>query len=102
MPGDDSLRLQQYYAHRDNQFWKILAEVYGEAIGADYSQRVEFLHRRRLALWDVLRSAERRGSSDSGIKNGVANDFASILLTYTGLKAIIFNGGKAQMLLVII
>jgi hypoxanthine-DNA glycosylase len=98
MPGDDSLRLQQYYAHSANQFWKILAEVYGEAIGADYLQRLEFLHRRRLALWDVLRSAECAGSLDSSIKKGVANDFASLLLTYTGLKAIVFNGGSAQRL----
>ena len=96
MPGDDSLRLQQYYAHGNNQFWKILTEVYGEAVGADYSQRLEFLHRRGLALWDVLRSAERAGSLDSGIRNEVANDFAGLLMIYTGLKAIVFNGGKAQ------
>ena len=98
MPGDDSLRLQQYYAHRDNQFWKILAEVYGEAIGAEYSERVGFLHRKRLALWDVLRSAEGPGSVDSGIKNEVANDFTTIFPAYTELKAIVFNGGKAQTL----
>ena len=98
MPGDDSLRLQQYYAHSANQFWKILAEVYGEAIGADYSRRVEFLHRKKLALWDVLRSAERPGSVDSGIKNEVANDFTTLFAAHTDLKAIVFNGGKAQTL----
>ena len=98
MPGDDSLRLQQYYAHRDNQFWWILAEVYNEAIEADYSKRLEFLHRRRLALWDVLQNTERAGSLDSRIKNGFANDFASLFLAYTSLKAIVFNGSKAQTL----
>lgn len=98
LPGDDSLRLQQYYAHGNNQFWRILAEVYGEAVGADYSERLGLLHRRGLALWDVLRSAERVGSLDSGIKNEVANDFAGLLMAYTGLKAIVFNGGKAQTL----
>lgn len=98
MPGDDSLRLQEYYAHGNNQLWKILSEVYGETVGADYSQRLAFLHHRGLALWDVLRSAERAGSLDSGIKSEAANDFADLLKTYTSLKAIVFNGGKAQTL----
>lgn len=98
LPGDDSLRLQQYYAHCHNQFWKILAEVYGDDIGEDYSKRLEFLHRRGLALWDVLRCAEREGSSDSRIKNEVANDFTDLCYTYVGLRAIVFNGSKARTL----
>jgi double-stranded uracil-DNA glycosylase len=98
MPGDDLLRLQQYYAQQENQFWKILSQVYDEAIGPQYSQRLEFLHRRGLAIWDVLRSADRLGSLDSAIKNGVPNDFASLLRTYTNLKFIAFNGGMAQKL----
>ena len=98
LPGDASLRLQEYYAHGNNQFWRILSEVYGEAFGAYYSLRLEFLHRRALALWDVLRSAEREGSLDSAIKNGVANDFAGLLRAHTGLKVIVFNGSKGQSL----
>jgi len=98
LPGDDSLRLQQYYAHSHNQFWKILAEVYCDDIGEDYPQRLEFLHRRGLALWDVLRSAEREGSSDSHIKNEVANNFTDLCYTYVGLRTIVFNGSKAQSL----
>lgn len=98
MPGDDSLRLQEYYAHGNNQFWKILSVVYDEIIGVDYSQRHKFLQRRGLALWDVLRSAERAGSLDSGIKNKVANEFADLFNIYTRLKAIVFNGGRAQTL----
>ena len=49
MPGDDSLRLQQYYAHANNQFWKILGEVYGESVEGDYSRQVGFLHLHGLA-----------------------------------------------------
>jgi hypoxanthine-DNA glycosylase len=98
MPGDDSLRLKQYYANINNQFWKILSKVYEEVVEAEYPQRLEFLHRRGLALWDVLRCAERAGSLDSAIKNEVINDFAGLLRIHTSLKAIVFNGGKAQTL----
>ena len=98
MPGDDSLRLKQYYANVNNQFWKILSRVYGEAIEAEYSQRLYFLHGKRLALWDVLRGGERKGSLDSAIKEAVFNDFAALLMTYANLKAIFFNGGKAPTL----
>lgn len=98
LPGDESLRLKQYYANPNNQFWKILSEIYGESIEADYLKRLEFLRRRGVALWDVLRSAERPGSADSATKNAVANDFTNLVATPTGLKAIVFNGGEAKKL----
>jgi hypothetical protein len=72
-----------------NQFWNILAEVYGENIGAAYLERLRFLHRNRLALWDVLRSAECSGSLDSGIKDGTANDFTRLVTSHTSLTAMI-------------
>ncbi|MCH8836830.1 MAG: DNA-deoxyinosine glycosylase [Candidatus Marinimicrobia bacterium] len=98
LPGDDSLRLQEYYAHGNNQFWKILPVVYGETVGVGYSQRLEFLQGKGVALWDVLRSAKRAGSSDSSIEAEVANDFVDLLKIYTNLKAIVFNGRGAQKL----
>lgn len=98
LPGEMSLRLQQYYGDPNNQFWNVLSEVYGEVISPDWSGRVEFLHRNGLALWDVLRSAERMGSLDSAIKNEVANDFADLLMTHPSLRAIVFNGGNSQKL----
>src|SRR4051812_9696189 len=69
LPGKDSLRLREYYAHQGNQIWKILGAVYSEAVEAQYAQRIEFLRRHKLGLWDVLHSGERIGSSDSKIKN---------------------------------
>jgi len=98
MPGDESLRLQEYYANKNNQFWKILAEIYGEPIGVEYAERIEFIHRKGIGLWDVLRHAERKGSLDSEIQNGVVNDFTCLSKIYPGLTTIVFNGGDAQKL----
>jgi len=98
MPGDESLGQCQYYANPRNQFWTILARVYEELVGLTYSDRVTFLMGKRLALWDVLQSAERRGSTDRTIKNPVANDFKRIFGQFLGLRAIAFNGGNAESL----
>ncbi len=98
MPGDESIRLQQYYGHRQNHFWKILGEVFGETVPSVYEQRLAFLHARGIAVWDVLAAAERIGSSDSNIKNEVANDFTGFLAAHPGLQSIVFNGHKAEAL----
>src|SRR5207248_960376 len=86
------------YANPRNQFWSFLAEVFGEPRGVEYTGHLSFLQQKALGLWDVLNTAERKGSSDSAIRNAVANDFAFIFKSYTNLNAIVFNGGKAQAL----
>ncbi|HLP54995.1 MAG TPA: DNA-deoxyinosine glycosylase [Fluviicola sp.] len=75
MPGIRSLELQQYYGHPGNQFWKILFALFDEPFTKDYEKRVDLLHRKRIALWDVLSHCEGEGSADTAIRNEVANDF---------------------------
>ncbi len=96
LPGEESLQVRQYYANPDNQIWTILALVYGESPAATYSSRLAFLQNRRIALWDVLRSANRTGSLDQDIENEVVNDFSAFLTRYPALRAIVFNGTKAE------
>ncbi|HTP08125.1 MAG TPA: DNA-deoxyinosine glycosylase [Anaerolineae bacterium] len=98
MPGDESLRQQQYYAHPRNHFWRILAAIYHEPFAELYSDRVALLHRQQLALWDVLQHCERPGSLDQAIRNAVPNDFRELFATYRNLQAIVFNGRKAHEL----
>ena len=98
LPGDESICQQRYYAHHKNQFWLILASVFGEPIQSDYDHRIQFLQRNRVALWDVLREAERSGSLDSAIRNESVNDFASLFSDYPNLRKIVFNGRKAEIL----
>ncbi len=96
MPGDESLLRQQYYANPSNQCWLILQEIHQQPIGFSYNDRLKFMHDRRLALWDVLKSAEREGSSDSNIRNGQPNDFAGLFVIYSKLVAVALNGTKAN------
>jgi hypoxanthine-DNA glycosylase len=98
MPGKESLRMGQYYAHPRNLFWPILGELAGAAPGLPYRQRIKALKRARIALWDVLESCAREGSLDSRIDNEtlVANDFGSFFLRHPNITHVFFNGAKAE------
>jgi double-stranded uracil-DNA glycosylase len=96
LPGDESLRQQQYYAHPRNQFWRILAEIYQVPFPATYPDREALVLQQQLALWDVVQHGEREGSLDQAIRNATPNDFAWLFKTYPELQAIVFNGRKAH------
>ena len=96
LPGERSLAAGAYYAHPRNQFWPIMASLFGADPGGDPAERATFVQRHRLALWDVLHSAERAGSLDSAIIRPEPNDFATFLAAYPAIRAIALNGTKAR------
>ena len=98
MPGSESLRRQQYYANPRNQFWRIIYSIFDSEQGLSYDEKVAFLKRNRIALWDVLETCEREGSLDSAIIQEVANDLDSLIKQFPGINHIFFNGKKAGKL----
>ena len=98
MPGLASLRLQQYYGHPQNTFWKIVGAVLGFDPALAYEQRTAALVQRRVALWDVLASCVREGSLDADIDDAtvVANDFAAFFDAHPHIVRVCFNGAKAE------
>jgi hypoxanthine-DNA glycosylase len=95
IPGVKSLEMQQYYAHPQNKFWKIIFELFNENFTEDYMERVTILKKHHIALWDVIDSCERKGSLDSEIKNEEANQIAELVEQHPNIKAIFCNGGKS-------
>ena len=83
--------MQQYYAHPQNKFWKIIFEIFNEEFSLDYSERIKILKKHHIALWDVIDSCERKGSLDSDIKNEESNQIKELLTEYTNIKAIFCN-----------
>ena len=95
MPGTKSLELNQYYGHKQNNFWKFMFEILKEKFSTDYETRTALLIKNKIALWDVLQFCDREGSLDSAIKNEIANDFETFLETHSNINTILFNGQKA-------
>lgn len=98
MPGELSLKHQQYYAHPRNAFWCIMAELFQFNADAPYRQRTEALKASGVALWDVLHACVRPGSLDSSIETGsrVANDLPTFLADHPHIEMIAFNGTEAE------
>ena len=93
LPGDASLAAAQYYAHPQNQFWRLLGSVIGEDLhGLSYPQRLEWLAEHRIGLWDVIGSAVRRGSLDQAIRLANHNRIERLIHDFPDLEAIAFNG----------
>jgi hypoxanthine-DNA glycosylase len=52
MPGEESLRKNEYYANPKNIFWKIMAGLFKFGQDASYEERKRILKKNRIALWD--------------------------------------------------
>ena len=99
LPGEISLAHAQYYAHPRNQFWRLMEAVIETPLAqAAYPERLEILLAAGVGVWDVIASAERRGSLDTNIRNHQSNPLADFAATLPRLRAIAFNGGKASSL----
>ena len=96
LPGDASLAVRCYYAHRTNQFWRLLACAIGaELQSLTYDERLARLAEHRIGLWDVVASASRRGSLDQAIREAEHNQIEHLLRDFPDLRAIAFNGTTA-------
>lgn len=95
MPGLVSLRQRQYYAHPQNQFWRLLGLALREDLaGLPYARRLAAVKRRGVALWEVFASCERPGSLDADITEAEPNDVPRLAREH-GIKAVFCNGATS-------
>lgn len=96
LPGERSLAERRYYAHPQNQFWRLLSPAAGRDLAPlPYDERLEALRAARIGLWDVVASATRPGSTDAAMRDIEGHDVAALAATLPALRAIAFNGGTA-------
>ncbi|MBR0440170.1 MAG: DNA-deoxyinosine glycosylase [Bacilli bacterium] len=98
LPSVKSREYGFYYAHPQNRFFKLLAEVFNENEPKTTIERKEFLIKHRIGLYDVIYECDICGSSDSSIKNVKAINIKQLLEDYPNIKVIMTTGKKAKEL----
>ncbi len=86
-----------YYGHKQNRFWRVLADVLLEPIPQTVEEKRVMLLKNKIALWDVAASCEIVGSSDSSLKNVKANDIEKVL-SVADIDQVFANGKTAARL----
>ena len=101
-PSVKSLSFQEYYAHSQNSFWKIILNLSGRTYDThpSYEDRIQIMLSLEIGLWDVMRACRRKGSLDSSIEFETAemNDFSQIISASPRIEKVFFNGKSAHQL----
>ena len=98
-PSPASLAAGQYYAHRQNQFWRVMADVLGEPfLELDYADKQRCLLRHGVGVWDIYHTCQREGALDAAIKAAEPNDFSQLVAVAPRLRRVCFNGQTAGRL----
>ena len=99
LPGEASLAAGRYYAHPQNQFWRLTGGVIGVDLPAlDYEQRVAALLAAGIGLWDTVASAAREGSLDAALRDVEQAALGELVGRLPTLRAIGFNGATSARL----
>ena len=89
-----------YYMHPQNRFYPLLKEVFNDDFTTlDLVKKKELLLKHKIALFDVIKSCEIIGSSDSSIKN-ITPNYIEYIVKNSNIKKIILNGKLAYNLFV--
>lgn len=94
-PSVKSREQNFFYGHPQNRFWKVVSAVMDTDTPVTIEEKSDFLHENHIALWDVIASCDITGSSDSSIKNVVANDLTDIFIN-ADIRQIFVNGKTAE------
>lgn len=96
-PSVRSRKTGFFYGHPQNRFWRVTSAVFGDDVPVTKEDKISFLLKHHIALWDVISSCDIEGSSDRSIKNALPNDI-SYLLENSHITRIFTNGSAAYKL----
>ena len=75
-PSVKSRAIDFYYGNKQNRFWKMLCGFFGEEIPKTKEEKIEFLLRRKIALWDMIAECEIENSK--AVRGKVCRDCYSL------------------------
>ncbi len=96
-PSVKSRQIEFYYGNKQNRFWRTVCGFFKEEIPESTQGKIEFLHRSKIALWDMATACEIEGSSDASVKNAELADL-ELVYSQAKLEKILLNGSLAYTL----
>ncbi len=99
-PSEKSLKEGFYYGNKNNRFWKILSQYFNEKIEDNIENKKQFLLNHNIALWDVVKATNLKGSSDENLQKQSfeVNDIENFLKINKNIAKIFCNGKTSQKL----
>lgn len=93
-PSKKSREVNFYYGNTQNRFWKVMEEFFNIRIANDNNSKKSFLTAYNIALWDIVKSTNIKGSSDLDLikVDNEINDIKSLLKEYPNIQKIFCNG----------
>lgn len=86
-----------FYGHKQNRFWTILSNIFDVDKPISIDDKKLLLINKNIAVWDVIKSCDIVGSSDSSIKNVVPNDI-NYIINNSNISTVFVNGKTAEKL----
>lgn len=97
MPSPKSREQGFYYGHPQNRMWRVLCSVFETPLVKTTEEKKKFLLSHGIGMWDILKSCEIQGASDSSIQKEIPNDF-DFILKKADIQEIFTTGRKAFQL----
>ncbi|MFL1707454.1 DNA-deoxyinosine glycosylase [Campylobacter sp. MOP7] len=94
-PSTKSRQAEFYYSNPANKFWQILSVVFDESQPNSKDEKLDFLKRHKIALYDAATSCDIKGSLDSHMSNVSPTDLSQIF-SKANIKRVFTNGKKAD------
>lgn len=100
-PSVKSREINFYYGNKQNRIWKTLGEYFDENVVDNKEEKIKFLLKNHVALWDIVKSSNIKGSGDSELLKKVdeINDIEKLLQKYPNIKKVFCNGKASEILL---
>ena len=97
-PSPVSRKESFYYAHKTNRFFKVLSSLFHEGEPKSKEERMSFLERHRIGLYDVIYSCRIKGASDSTIDDVTPSEIDKIKEENKSIIQVFTTGKKAYEL----
>ena len=97
-PSIKSFENSFYYSHQQNQFWKILSDIFKEKEPKTIEEKTEFLKKHKIALWDTICECirEKDNSRDDNLKDIKPCPVDKLLKQYPNIKKIAVTSRLAE------